>query len=98
MVKPKSIRISPVADLETRYFLEVEVDDRPGVLAQVAAVLGEHNVSIQSMEQEGLESEARPIFITHKALESDFQAAIDALDELQIVRSIGTVLRVIGID
>ena len=50
------------------------------------------------MEQEGLESEARLIFITHKALESDFQAAIDALDELQIVRSIGTVLRVIGID
>ncbi len=76
----RSIRISPVADLETRYFLEVEVDDRPGVLAQVAAVLGEHNVSIQSMEQEGLESEARLIFITHKALESDFQAAIDALD------------------
>ena len=94
----RSIRISPVADLETRYFLEVEGEDRPGVLAQVAAVLGEHNVSIQSMEQEGLESEARLIFITHKALESDFQAAIDALDELQIVRSIGTVLRVIGID
>ncbi len=93
-----SINISPIADLETQYFFEVEVEDRPGVLAQVAAVLGEQNVSIQSMEQEGLESEARLIFITHKALESSFQAAIVALDKLKIVRNIGTVLRVIGID
>ena len=93
-----SINISPIADLETQYFFEVEVEDQPGVLAQVAAVLGEQNVSIQSMEQEGLESEARLIFITHKALESSFQAAIGALDKLKIVRNIGTVLRVIGID
>ena len=93
-----SINISPIADLETQYFFEVEVEDQPGVLAQVAAVLGEQNVSIQSMEQEGLESEARLIFITHKALESSFQAAIVALDKLKIVRNIGTVLRVIGID
>ena len=84
--------------METQYFFEVEVEDQPGVLAQVAAVLGEQNVSIQSMEQEGLESEARLIFITHKALESSFQAAIGALDKLKIVRNIGTVLRVIGID
>ncbi len=93
-----SINISPISDLETQYFFEVEVEDQPGVLAQVAAVLGEQNVSIQSMEQEGLESEARLIFITHKALESSFQAAIGALDKLKIVRNIGTVLRVIGID
>ena len=94
----KSMKISPIADLESQYFLEVEVDDQPGVLAQVATVLGEHHVSIRSMEQEGLDSEARLIFITHKAFESDFQAATDALNELETVRSVGTVLRVIGID
>ena len=94
----KPIEISPITDLESQYFLEVEVDDQPGVLAQVATVLGEHSVSIRSMEQEGLDSEARLIFITHKAFESDFQAAIKALNELETVKSVGTVLRVIGID
>jgi len=94
----KPMKISPITDLESQYFLEVEVDDQPGVLAQVATVFGEHHVSIRSMEQEGLDSEARLIFITHKAFESDFQAAIEALNELETVRSVGTVLRVIGID
>ena len=41
-----SINISPIADLETQYFFEVEVEDQPGVLAQVAAVLGEQNLSL----------------------------------------------------
>ena len=50
------------------------------------------------MEQEGLDKEARLIFITHKAFESNLQAAIEALNELDAVRSVGTVLRVIGID
>ena len=50
------------------------------------------------MEQEGLDSEAMLIVITHKAFESDFQAAIEALNELETVRSVGTVLRVSGID
>ena len=94
----KLMKISPIADLESQYFLEVEVDDQPGVLAQVATILGEHRVSIRSMEQEGLDSEARLIFITHKALERDFQSAIEALNELEAVRSVGTVLRVTGVD
>ena len=68
------------------------------MLAQVATVLGERHVSIRSMEQEGLDKEARLIFITHKAFESNLQAAIEALNELDAVRSVGTVLRVIGID
>ena len=92
------MKISPIADLESQYFLEVEVDDQSGVLAQVATVFGEHHVSIRSMEQEGLDKEARLIFITHKAFESNLQAAIEALNLLEAVRSVGTVLRVIGID
>ena len=46
--------IATIDYLESSYFLEVELEDRPGVLAQVATVFGENNVSIQSMEQEGL--------------------------------------------
>ena len=59
----------PIDDVESAYYLNLEVLDRPGVLAQVAGVFGDHGVSIRSMEQEGLGDEARLIFITHRARE-----------------------------
>ena len=70
--------------------------DRPGVLAQVAGVFGEHGVSIRSMEQEGLGDEARLIFITHRAREADVQATLRDLGALEAVDRIGSVLRVVG--
>jgi homoserine dehydrogenase len=62
----------------------------------VATVFGEHGVSIRSMEQEGLEDEARIIFITHLAVERDVQATLHDLRDLDVVRSVGSVLRVAG--
>jgi homoserine dehydrogenase len=72
------------------------VADRPGVLAAVAGVFGDHRVSIKSMEQEGLGDEARLIFITHTATESDVQATLHDLRELDAVDRVGSLLRVIG--
>jgi homoserine dehydrogenase len=89
-------RIRPIDDLESAYYLNLEVADRPGVLARVASVFGERGVSIRSMEQEGLGDEARLIFITHRALERDVQATLHGLRELDAVRSVGSILRVIG--
>jgi len=89
-------RIAPIGELESAYYLNVEVDDQPGVLAQVAAVFGDHGVSIRSMEQEGLGVGARLVFITHAARESDLQATLHGLRRLGAVRSIGSVLRVVG--
>ena len=68
--------IRPIDDVESAYYLNVEVLDRPGVLARVAGVFGDHGVSIRSMEQEGLGDEARLIFITHRAREADVQATL----------------------
>ncbi|MCH2412199.1 MAG: homoserine dehydrogenase [Acidimicrobiales bacterium] len=89
-------RISPMADLETAYYLAVDVDDRPGVLAGVAAVFGDHSVSIRSMEQSGLGDEARLVFITHRARESDVQATLHDLRNLDAVRNVGSMLRALG--
>jgi homoserine dehydrogenase len=86
--------IRPIDDLVSEYYLNLEVSDRPGVLAQVAGVFGEHGVSIRSMEQEDLDDEARLIFITHLAVERDLQATLHGLRELEAVRSVGSVLRV----
>ena len=62
----------------------------------VAGVFGEHNVSIRSMEQEGLGEEARLVFITHRARERDMQATLHGLRRLDVVDRIGTLSRVVG--
>ena len=82
--------LRPIDDAESAYYLNVEVLDRPGVLAQVAGVFGDHGVSIRSMEQEGLGDEARLIFITHRARHADVQATLAALGELEAVDRIGS--------
>jgi homoserine dehydrogenase len=89
-------RIRPVDDVESEYCLQLEVADRPGVLAQVARVFGDHGVSIRSMEQDGLGDRARIIFITHVARESDVQATLADLRTLDAVRQVNGLLRVIG--
>ena len=89
-------RIRPIDEVRSGYYLNVEVFDRPGVLATVAGVFGEHGVSIRSMEQEGLGDEARLIFITHEAYERDVAATLHDLKNLDVVGRVGSVLRVVG--
>ena len=59
-------RLLPESELRAQYYLNLDVTDRPGVLAAVAKVFGDHGVSIRSMEQEG-RGEARLVFLTHSA-------------------------------
>jgi len=94
----EKVEIRPISELRTQYYLTLDVMDRPGVLASVAHVFGEHHVSIRSMEQVGLGGEARLVFITHVALEADLQATLASLAKLDVVERIGGVLRVIGPD
>ncbi|MEY2398219.1 MAG: homoserine dehydrogenase [Actinomycetota bacterium] len=89
-------KLRSVDDLRSQYYLALDVADRPGVLATVAGVLGNHGVSIQSMEQQGLGDDARLVFITHVAREADVQNTLKELDGLDAVRNIGGLLRVIG--
>jgi homoserine dehydrogenase len=91
-------RIRPIDEATSEYYLNLDVVDQPGVLAAVAGAFGAHGVSIRSMEQEGLGDAARLIFITHSALEADLQRTLHDLRELDVVRSVGTVLRVVGGD
>ncbi len=104
-------RIRPIDDLRSEFYLSLEVADRPGVLAAVAGVFGAHGVSIRSMEQEALHGDgivdgdrdgsvggARLTFITHSAREADLRATLQELRGLDALRSVGSVLRVIGQD
>jgi homoserine dehydrogenase len=89
-------RLRPIDEVSSAYYLNLDVVDRPGVLAAVAGAFGRHGVSIRTMEQEGLGDEARLVFITHVAREADLQATIRDLHHLDAVDRITSVLRVIG--
>src|SRR5436190_6650419 len=88
--------IRSIDDAMCEYYLNLEVADRPGVLAAVAGVFGGHGVSIRTMEQEGLGDEARLIFITHVAREADVQATLRDLRDLDVVDRVVSLLRVIS--
>ena len=96
MPKRHRTRIRPIEALRSQYYLAMDVADRPGVLAAVARVFGEHSVSIQSMEQVGAEPVARLVFVTHLALEKDVQSTLAELKEIPAVKRIGSLIRVVG--
>jgi homoserine dehydrogenase len=89
-------RLLPEDDLESAYFLSLEVEDRAGVLSMVTGVLGYHGVSIRSMEQDEFGETARLLFVTHRALEGAMRAALQELSELESVRAVGGVMRLVG--
>ena len=95
--KRTSITVRAQSELRSAFYLSMDVADRPGVLAAVAKVFGDHQVSIRAMEQVGLGDEARLIFLTHLAREGDLLATIDDLRLLRAVDRVSGVLRVIGV-
>jgi homoserine dehydrogenase len=76
-----------VADVPSSFYLYLEVADRPGVLARIATVLGDHDVSVKSVVQRGADEDARLVMVVHKCLESRFAAAVEALGALDDLRS-----------
>jgi homoserine dehydrogenase len=92
---PPAVEQPIVTDVEFSFYLHLEVADRPGVLAQVAEILGLQGVSIRSVVQKGLGDEARLVMVMHPVLESRFRAAVELLSRLDFVREPPRVIRVI---
>ena len=92
---PPAVEQPIVTDVEFSFYMHLEVADRPGVLAQVAEILGLQGVSIRSVVQKGLGDEARLVMVMHPVLESKFRAAVDLLSRLDFVREAPRVIRVI---
>jgi homoserine dehydrogenase len=88
-------RLEIVTDVESAFYLHLEVADRPGVLAQVAQLLGLQDASIRSVVQKGLGERARLVMVTHPILESKFYAALDLIGGLDFMRSRPRAIRVI---
>jgi homoserine dehydrogenase len=88
-------RLEVTRDLDSAFYLHLEVADRPGVLAQVASVLGENEVSVRSVVQWGLGDDARLVMVMHQCAERNFDAALQRIAELDILRAAPRAIRVI---
>jgi homoserine dehydrogenase len=87
--------LAVVEDVESGFYLHMEVADRPGVLAQIAEILGMQGASIKSVVQRGLGENARLVMVLHPLLESRFYAALRLIGQLGFMRSPPRAIRVI---
>jgi len=93
----RSHPILPMEAVRSRYYLRLEVDDKPGVLAQIAGVLGARDISIASVLQKEVNDaagSAEIVIITHSAQEGAMQRARSELARLPVVREIGGFIRI----
>jgi homoserine dehydrogenase len=81
---------------ETRYHVQIDVDDKAGVLAAVAQAFAEHDVSIQTVRQEGRGDDAQLVVVTHTASDADLSACVESIRRMAFVRDVSSVMRVEG--
>jgi homoserine dehydrogenase len=84
-----------VSDVTSSFYLHLEVADRPGVLAKIAQVLGENEISVKSVVQRGIGDDARLVMVVHECMESKFRVAVEEIGGLSEVRSAPRSIRVI---
>ncbi len=88
-------RLPLVRDVRSAFYLHTEVADTPGVLAQIAEILGLQGISIKSVVQHGLGGNARLVMVVHPIAESRFFGAIQMIAQLDFMRSRPRAIRVI---
>ena len=81
-------------DVYSSWFIRLSVKDEPGVLATIASLFGDNNVSIESVIQEGRGDNAELVLVTHEAAEEDLTGSIDSIANLESVSSVTSTIRV----
>ena len=93
------VRVKPMGDVLSRYYLRLVAADRPGVIAKIAGILGTREISLASVIQKedvlaGDDRYAEIVFMTHQARESAVQQALEEIQGLDVVARIGSLIRV----
>ena len=94
--KYAKLKVAPMGDILTRYYVNMEVVDKEGVLSAVAAEFAKHGVSISVVRQEGAGAGARLVVVTHVATDAALSETVAALNELEFVTAVTSVLRLEG--
>ncbi len=84
----------PIGDARTSYYVQLDVADRPGVLAPVADAFAQHGVSIKAVRQEGRGEDANLIIMTHTTREAALAKTVAVLGAMEAVRNVDSVMRV----
>jgi len=90
-----SAKLTVVRDVTSSFYLHVEVADQPGVLAQIAQILGLQGISVKSFVQKGMGGDARLVMVVHPVLESKLFAAVEMIAGLEFVRTRPRAIRVL---
>ena len=91
-----SLAVHPMGETVTRCHVALDVADKPGVLARVAELFARHDVSIQTVRQEGHGDDAQLVIVTHRATDAALTSTMRGLRQMDIVRAIASVMRVEG--
>jgi homoserine dehydrogenase len=100
--KYAQLTVAPMGFINTRYYVSMNVADKPGVLSSVAAEFAKREVSIAEVRQEGVVGEggqrvgARIVVVTHTATDAALSETVDALADLDVVEGVASVLRLEG--
>jgi homoserine dehydrogenase len=90
-----------MAEIETQYYVRLSAADRPGVLAKIATVFGNNNISIASAiqpESDEKTQTAEIVIMTHPAPEMAMQQALHELEQLEVVREVSNFIRIEDIE
>jgi len=91
----RSLPSRPLDALETKYYIRLTAHDRPKVLASLANVFGDFDVSMESVVQRPMpDGDAEIVWITHRSLEANVRSALDVIARLQIVGAVQNCMRV----
>ncbi len=95
--RESGLKVKPMSEVETRYYMRMNVADRAGVLAQISKVLGDHNISISAViqkESDPATQTAEIVIMTHPAKEEAVRLALKETERLAVVREINNFVRV----
>lgn len=94
----RKLPVKPMEETSQRYFLRMQVTDRPGVLAAISSVMGHHGVSIKQMVQKPTDNAAYAelVLITDAVKEAYFQQALREFQQMEQIREISSLIRVHG--
>ena len=87
-----NLAVRPMGQTQTRYHVALDVADKPGVLASVATAFAAHDVSIQTVRQQGHGSDATLVIVTHTASDAALSATVADLRNLSAVRAVSSVM------
>ena len=86
--------LRPIDDVHSRYYIRLQVEDKPDVLSRITHIFGESNISIASILQKETTEPVPVVLMTHVAREKDVQSALQKIAGLDVVNGEPVLLRV----